>query len=306
MNHDQLFKEILQRFFHEFMLLFFPEQAKAIDFRRVRFHSLEVFTEYLKGDEKRLDVAVEAPLKSGEAQWVWIHIESELRRRKTQPLRSFRYFAALRLRREEPILPIVVYLRGPRREIRTETYREETLGLPVLDFQFQAVNLAGLSAWEFLKTRKPLAAALAALMDSRGESRAVLKARCMAAIAKSRVAEAKRILLLHCLDSYLALAGQEQQEYNALLTESQYVEASQMVTSFLMKARDEALREGREEGREEGRKDSVLDLARIRFGRIPRIVSQRVKAAEDEGELRRLIAEIVAAESPSDLNLKSE
>ena len=71
MDHDQLFKEILKRFFHEFMLLFFPEQAEAIDFRRVRFHSLEIFTEYLEGDEKRLDVAVEAPLKSGDAQWVW-------------------------------------------------------------------------------------------------------------------------------------------------------------------------------------------------------------------------------------------
>ena len=127
LGHDQLFKEIFKLFFHEFMLLFFPEQAKAIDFRRVRFHSLEVFTEYLKGDEKRLDVAVEAPLKSGDAQWVWIHIESELRRRKTQPLRSFRYFAALRLRHEAPILPIVVYLRGPRREIRQESYCEETL-----------------------------------------------------------------------------------------------------------------------------------------------------------------------------------
>ena len=201
MDHDQLFKEIFQRFFHEFMLLFFPEQAKLIDFRRVRFHSLEVFTEYLKGDEKRLDIAVEAPLKSGDAQWVWIHIETELRRRTTQPRRSFRYFAALRLRRDEPILPIVVYLRGPKREIRAETYREETLGLSILDFHFQTVNLAGLSAWEFVETGRPLAAAMAALMDSQDGDRALLKARCMQAIAKSRVAEAKQILLLHCLDS---------------------------------------------------------------------------------------------------------
>jgi len=59
----------------------------------------------------------------------------------------------------------------------------------------------------------------------------------------------------------------------------------------------------RNEGRKEGRAQSVLDLSRIRFGRIPRIVSQRVKTAADEDELCRLMAEIAAAKSPSDLNL---
>jgi len=293
MDHDQLFKGILRQFFREFMLLFFPEEAKAIDFRRVRFHSLEVFTEYLEGDEKRLDVAVEAPLKSGDAHWVWIHIETELRRRKTQPLRSFRYFAALRLRHEEPIFPIVVYLRGPKREIHAETYHEDTFGREVVDFHFQTVNLAGLSAWEFVETGKPLAAALAALMDSRGGSRAELKAQCMQAIANSGVAEAKRILLLYCLDTYLELGQQEEREYDRLLVEPKYKEASQMATSFLTKAH--------EEGRREGRADLVLDITRMRFGRVPRVVSRRVKAAVDEDELNRLVAEIVAAESPSDL-----
>ena len=297
MDHDQLFKEILKQFFHEFMLLFFPEQAEAIDFRRVRFHSLEVFTEYLQGDEKRLDVAVEAPLKSGDAQWVWIHIETELRRRGTQPLRSFRYFAALRLRREEPIFPIVIYLRGPKREIHTETYREETLGLPVLDFHFQAVNLAGLSAWEFLKTGKPLAAALSALMDSRGGSRAALKARGVQAVVKSRLAEAKRLLLLNCLESYLELGRQERHEYDRLLAEPENEEVSEMADTYFTKLHKEGVREGRKEGRVE----SVLDLARIRFGRVPRTVSRRVKAASDEEELSRIMAEIVAAKSPSDL-----
>ena len=60
-------------------------------------------------------------------------------------------------------------------------------------------------------------------------------------------------------------------------------------------------KEGVREGRKEGRVESVLDLARIRFGRVPRTVSRRVKAASDEEELSRIMAEIVAAKSPSDL-----
>jgi len=50
----------------------------------------------------------------------------------------------------------------------------------------------------------------------------------MQAIAESRVAEAKRILLLHCLDSHLELERREKREYNRLLLEPQYREARQM------------------------------------------------------------------------------
>ena len=82
-----------------------------------------------------------------------------------------------------------------------------------------------------------------------------------------------------------------------------------MATSFLTKALDEGRKEGRKEGRREGRREgraqSVLELTRLRFGRVPRAVSQRVKAATDEDELISLMAEIAAAESPTDLSLKS-
>ena len=197
-----------------------------------------------------------------------------------------------------------------------ETYREEALGLFVVNFQFQAVNLAGLSAWEFVETGEPLAAALAALMDSQDGDRALLKAECMQAIAKSRVAEAKRILLLHCLDSYLELGQQEKREYDKLLTKPVYKEATQMTTSFLTKAmlegekkgekkgRKEGEKKGEKEGEKKGQKKAVLDLTRIRFGRIPRSVRQKVMAAEGEDEIRRLMARIVAAESPSDLDFR--
>ena len=72
-----------------------------------------------------------------------------------------------------------------------------------------------------------------------------------------------------------------------------------MATSFLTKARDEGLREGRKEGR----KQSVLDLTRARFGRVPRAISQRVKSATDEDELSRLMGRIAVAESPSELDI---
>ena len=36
-DHDRLFKELLETFFTEFMQLFFPAASRAIDFTHLRF-----------------------------------------------------------------------------------------------------------------------------------------------------------------------------------------------------------------------------------------------------------------------------
>ncbi|WP_282434548.1 hypothetical protein [Desulfotomaculum copahuensis] len=36
-DHDRLFKELLETFFAEFMALFFPEAARSIDLKYLKF-----------------------------------------------------------------------------------------------------------------------------------------------------------------------------------------------------------------------------------------------------------------------------
>ena len=62
-KHDQLYKELIQTFFQEFLEVFFPEIHKAIDFERVKPLSEEVYTNMLDGDTRRLDLVIETKLK---------------------------------------------------------------------------------------------------------------------------------------------------------------------------------------------------------------------------------------------------
>ena len=58
-NHDRLFKELLETFFAEFMELFFPLAYEAIDFTQLRFLQQEIFTDVTAGERHQADLIVE-------------------------------------------------------------------------------------------------------------------------------------------------------------------------------------------------------------------------------------------------------
>lgn len=51
-DHDRLFKELIQNFFAEFMQLFFPHIHEHIDYTKLQFLSQEVFTDVTTGEKQ--------------------------------------------------------------------------------------------------------------------------------------------------------------------------------------------------------------------------------------------------------------
>src|SRR5262245_8038920 len=56
-DHDHIFKQLVEAFFQEFMQLFCSAVAAQIDFRKVEFLREELFTDVRGGRRKRLDCA---------------------------------------------------------------------------------------------------------------------------------------------------------------------------------------------------------------------------------------------------------
>ena len=61
-DHDQIFKQLIQAFFREFMELFCPHEATLMDFSRVEFLGEEHFTEIRTGDQQRIQIRSIPPL----------------------------------------------------------------------------------------------------------------------------------------------------------------------------------------------------------------------------------------------------
>lgn len=74
---DRTFKELLKAFFPEFLQLFCPDIAEALDFSTLRFLDKEVFTDIPMGDLREADLVAEIKTCSGEVELVLVHTEIE-------------------------------------------------------------------------------------------------------------------------------------------------------------------------------------------------------------------------------------
>lgn len=93
-DHDRLFKELIQAFFEEFIFLFFPEMYEYIDFQHLSFLFEELFTDVTAGEKYRVDLLVETKLK-GEDGLIIVHIENQSYVQPSFPERMFIYFSRL-------------------------------------------------------------------------------------------------------------------------------------------------------------------------------------------------------------------
>ena len=104
-DHDQIFKRLIEAFFREFMELFCPDEARVIDFGRVEFLREEHFTDVREGARRRLDLVAKVRLRTGSEKFVLVHGEFEASRKERDfPRRMFRYFCQLFLRYDLCIL----------------------------------------------------------------------------------------------------------------------------------------------------------------------------------------------------------
>lgn len=94
MDDNRLFKELLTTFFAEFMELFFPDAAEAIDLKQVNFIQQEIFTDIMEVDRHEVDILVETRLK-GQTGLILVHVEPQAYVQKNFNERMFIYYSRL-------------------------------------------------------------------------------------------------------------------------------------------------------------------------------------------------------------------
>jgi hypothetical protein len=62
-DHDQLFKQLLETFFVEFIELFAPALTEHLDLTQLTFLPQQYFTDIIDGDRKAIDILVQVPVK---------------------------------------------------------------------------------------------------------------------------------------------------------------------------------------------------------------------------------------------------
>jgi hypothetical protein len=57
-DHDQLFKQLLETFFVDFIELFAPSLTEYLDLSQLVFQPQQYFTDIIDGDRKAIDILV--------------------------------------------------------------------------------------------------------------------------------------------------------------------------------------------------------------------------------------------------------
>lgn len=214
-DHDHLFKQLIEAFFEEFLELFCPVEAAQIDFRKVEFLREEFFTDVRRGRRKRLDLVAKVQLKLGGERFILVHFEFEASRKDQDfPRRMYEYFSQLFMRHGLPIVPIAVFSDDAEWAQAVPDFFELTLSpRSRVRFDFHLINLSQLDHRRFLKSNNPLAFALMAKMKYTGRQRVRLKADFLRLILRAGTDPARQNLLVEFVETYMPLASTEQTQF---------------------------------------------------------------------------------------------
>jgi hypothetical protein len=296
MDHDQIHKQLIESFFREFMLLFFPALARLIDFSRVEFLREEHFTDVNAGLRRRLDLVVKVGLKTGGEKFVLVHTEFEASRKEADlPRRMFRYFCQLFLRYDTEIVPIAMFTDDAVWKTRVPEQFELSLpGRTFVRFEYHVIKLKNLDYREFLESENPLAYALMAKMNYNRKERVRLKADFLRLILGCRVDPARQSLLVEYVETYLPLTSDEETEFRQIVTSGRkYVEVEQMITVYEKR--------GIEKGIEKGRQEALILLLEKKFGKLSAAQRRKIRQIESPEKLQPLLLAVLDANSLEDL-----
>ncbi|NNV07887.1 Rpn family recombination-promoting nuclease/putative transposase [Geobacillus sp. C56-T2] len=258
-DHDRLFKELLQTFFEEFVLLFFPDMHEHIDFNHLSFLSEELFTDVTAGEKYRVDLLAKTKFK-GEDGWIIVHVENQAYIQSSFPERMFLYFSRLFEKYRAPIIPIAVF--------SYDAIRDEpssfTLSFPfghVLDFRFFHVELPKQNWRQFIRTDNPVAAALLSKMGYTESERVELKKQFLRMLVRLELDEAKQRLLMGFFETYVKLSNEEEQQLRSEVEQMETKE-KERVLELIISYEQRGKIQGREEGRKEGAEQEKRHIAR--------------------------------------------
>jgi hypothetical protein len=208
-DHDAVFKQLLQEFFVEFLALFVPDAAQLLDPATLTLLDKEVFGDLLDPDRREADLVVQARFRDQPTTFI-VHLEHQAQEDKALHARMFRYFAKFHDRYAVPVYPIALCSYHTPKQVAPDRYAVGFPGFAVLDFRFRVVQLNQLRWRDYIQHPNPLATALLTRMQVAPRERRAVKAACLAHLVGLPISTKRRRLLRQFLQVYLPLQPAEE------------------------------------------------------------------------------------------------
>ncbi len=262
-DHDRLFKELIQTFFQEFIQLFLPDVYEAIDFDHLTFLSEELYTDLLAGEKHRVDLLAETKLR-GEEALIIVHVEPQAYYQRTFAERMFIYSSRLYEKYRRRILPIAVFSYDRAREV-PNTFGWAFSAYGGLHYWYFPITLSRYGWRDYIRHDNPVAAALLSKMGYTEEEKVQVKKEFLLMLVRMKLDPARMHLIAGFFHTYLVLGEAEEQllKEEIRLSDRRVEEIIHDLQYYWDK---NTLQRGIEEGKIEGKIEGKLEEARRFIG----------------------------------------
>ncbi len=276
MSHDQLMKDLLRTFFADILVLFFPGIASRIDTANITFLDPQTFLDIPRGQSRTADLVAQVQPLTGIPPALSLHVEVQSQPDPNLSDRMWTYNALLINRSDQPTISMVIWpfatnrrgRRVPGQVARLVRHTWTLLDQEYARLDYWRLGLRDLDAEAYAAGDSLISVALAALMRPGAAGRVGLKLTIMERLGTARIDEARRELLINCVQTYLTLNPTEQEEYmrRARTERGGAVEATELTWADRIRAQE----------RLQVRRSDVYRVAQSRFGALPNDVEERL------------------------------
>jgi len=311
--YDELWKDVLEGLYPDFVQFFLPDFAEAINWARKYVFldkELSQISPKSKGRKRFVDKLTKVYLKDGHERWVLVHVEIQGYRDEEFAERMFIYFYRIYDKFKQKIISVAVFS-DSERGFKPDRFSYSFLGCD-LEFRYRTYKILEYSDEELEKSENPFALVVLAAkrsLESRNdeEKRFVFKWELIRLLLRKGYDRTKVIQVFRFLDGVLALSDEMKEELIYEEFHREEVERMPYITSWERIAIRRGMKEGMEKGMEkgmlEGVSEMVLEALEERFGKVPEDVRKAIVAIENKDELKKLFKQAMRVSNLGEFQL---
>ena len=295
---DEAWKQIIERFFPQFVRFFVPELHEAIDFQRpftFLDKEMEQLGQQVLTGAKVVDKLAKVFLKDGGERWILIHIEIQGDKDKDFSLRMFRYFYRIFDRHGRQVISIAV-LTEKASGTADGRYEQRAFGSGV-EFHYLPFNLMDYEREALEADENPMAMIVLAAQERerlrhQGD-RFNVKRYLIRRLYEKGYSRKEIVALFKFIDWVIRLNDAEEIRLWDEIQTLEEVNKMPYVTSVERIGMEKGLQQGAQlEGQQ-----MILDALDERFGELPDTVSSAIHQIQDLAQLRLLHRQAIRSAS---------
>ncbi|MEQ8754974.1 MAG: transposase [Coleofasciculus sp. G1-WW12-02] len=290
-EYDSPWKESISLYFREFLSFFYPQIEEDIDWER-GFEFLDTELQQIKREtetgRRDADKLVKVWRRSGEEQWVLVHVEVQSQRQSEFSERMYLYHSRIFDRYRRSVVSLGI-LGDEQPGWRPSRYERELWGCRAI-LEFPVVKLLDYSMDELASSQNPLAAIVQAHLSAQVAGKDVgvgyeSKLSLIKSLYERGYKREDIVQLFRLIDWFIALPKREE---DRLWQEIQTLEEDRKMPYITSVERI---------GIRKGQQGSIIRILEVRFENIPQELKELIGKIEDLEVLGTLLVQAVTTQS---------